>query len=132
MKAMGIRTVINLRTLHGERKAVEAAGMRYVEIPINFMKNVDPAAVRKALSVMTDPANQPVFLHCARGKDRTGVVAAVYRMEIDGWSEAEAEMNAFGFQDAWSQLKKFVRRYPVGRGEVREEVQEKIQAVDGP
>ncbi|MCR4308458.1 MAG: tyrosine-protein phosphatase [Deltaproteobacteria bacterium] len=115
LKAMGIKTVINLRTRHGKREAVEAAGMRYVEIPMNFMKSVDPAAVRKALSVMTDPANQPVFLHCSRGKDRAGVVAAVYRMEVDGWSmaEAEAEMEAFGFHEVWFQLKKFVRRYPV-------------------
>jgi tyrosine-protein phosphatase SIW14 len=117
LKAMGVRTVINLRTRHGERKAVEVAGMRYVEIPMNAMKNVDPAAVRKALSVMTDPANQPVFVHCAHGKDRTGVVAAVYRMEVDGWSvaDAEAEMEAFGFHDFWSQLEKFVRRYPEDR-----------------
>jgi protein tyrosine/serine phosphatase len=116
LKAMGVRTVINLRTRHGERKAVEAAGMRYVEIPMNVMKNVDPAAVRNALSVMTDPANQPVFLHCSRGKDRVGVVAAVYRMEVDGWSmeEAVAEMEAFGFHEFWSQLKEFVRRYPGG------------------
>ena len=134
LATMGVRTVINLRTRHGERKAVEAAGMRYVEIPMNYMKNVDPVAVRKALSVMTDPAHQPVFLHCARGKDRTGVVAAAYRMEVDGWSEAEAEaeMDAFGFQDVWSQLKKFVRRYPEGRGEGRGEAREKLQAVDGP
>jgi len=126
LKAMGIRTVINLRTRHGERKAVEAAGMRYVEIPMSFWMNVDPAAVRKALSVMTDPANQPVFVHCSRGKDRVGVVAAVYRMEVDGWSEAEAEaeMEAFGFHEIWSQLKEFVRRYPEGRGEV--------QPADGP
>jgi protein tyrosine/serine phosphatase len=88
--------------------------MRSVEIPMNVMKNVDPAAVRKALSVMTDPANQPVFVHCQHGKDRTGLVAAVYRMEVDGWSEAEAEaeMEAFGFHEVWFQLKKFVRQYP--------------------
>ena len=118
LKAMGVRTVINLRTRHGERKAVEAAGMRYVEIPMNFWKDVDPEAVRKALSVMTDNANQPVFLHCSRGKDRAGAVVAVYRMEVDGWSEAEAEaeMEAFGFHEIWSQLKKFVRRYPEDRG----------------
>ena len=118
LKAMGVRTVISLRTNHGERKAIEAAGMRYVEIPISLWKDVDPAAVQDALSVMTDPANQPVFVHCSRGVDRTGVVVAVYRMEVDGWSEAEAEaeMEAFGFHAFWSQFKEFVRRYP----EVRE------------
>jgi len=126
LKAMGVRTVINLRTCHGERKAVEAAGMRYVEIPMSFWKDVDPAVVRMALSVMTDPANQPVFVHCSRGTDRTGVVAAVYRMEVEGWSEAEAEaeMEAFGFHEIWSQLKKFVRQYPGSR--------EEVKAGDGP
>ena len=115
LKAMGVRTVINLRTRHGEREAVEAAGMRYVEIPMSFLRKADPAAVRKTLSVMTDPGNQPVFVHCSVGTDRTGVVVAVYRMEVDGWSEAEAEaeMVAFGFQEVFSQLKEFVRRYPV-------------------
>lgn len=113
LKAMGVRTVLNLRTRHGEREAVEAAGMRYVEIPMSFLKNVDPAAVRKVLAVMTDPANQPVFVHCSRGVDRAGVVMAVYRMDVDGWSEAEAEaeMEAFGFHEVWFQLKEFVRRY---------------------
>jgi len=130
LKAMGIRTVINLRTRHGERKAVEAAGMRYVEIPMSFWKDVDPAVVRMALSVMTDPVNQPVFVHCSRGVDRTGVVAAVYRMEVDGWSEAEAEaeMEAFGFHEIWSQLKEYVRGYPG----VPEEVREEVRALDGP
>ena len=130
LKAMGVRTVINLRTRHGEREAVEAAGMRYVEIPMSFWRDVDPAVVRLALSVMTDPANQPVFVHCSRGADRTGVVAAVYRMEVDGWSEAEAEaeMEAFGFHEIWSQLKEYVRRYPG----VPEEVRDEVKAGDGP
>ena len=130
LKTMGIRTVINLRTCHGERRAVEAAGMRYVEIPMSFWRDVDPAVVRKALSAMTDPANQPVFVHCSRGADRMGVVAAVYRMEVDGWSEAEAEaeMEAFGFHEIWSQLKEYVRRYPG----VPEESREEVRALDGP
>jgi protein tyrosine/serine phosphatase len=72
--------------------------------------------VRKALSVMTDPANQPVFLHCSRGVDRVGVVVAVYRMEVDGWSkeEAEAEMDALGFHTIWYRLKKTVKEWRTG------------------
>jgi protein tyrosine/serine phosphatase len=63
---------------------------------------------------MTDPEAQPVFVHCMHGEDRTGIVLAVYRMDVDGWSnaEAEAEMQAFGFNDVWRDLKKFVRTYP--------------------
>ena len=116
LKEIGIKTVINLRRRHGEREAVEAAGMRYVEIPMGFHKKADPAVVRKVLSVMTDPANQPVFLHCSRGVDRAGVVVAVYRMEVDGWSkaEAEAEMDALGFHTIWYRLKKTVKEWRTG------------------
>ncbi|MHB1024968.1 MAG: fused DSP-PTPase phosphatase/NAD kinase-like protein [Desulfobacteria bacterium] len=117
LKAMGVRTVINVRQRHGEREAVEAAGMRYVNIPISFLTKVDPAVVRKALSVMTDPANQPVFIHCSVGSDRTGVVVAIYRMEVDGWSKAEAmaEMESFGFHWIWFQLKKTATEWRVGQ-----------------
>ena len=113
LKAMGVRTVINLRARHGEGEAVEAAGMRYVEIPMSFLRKADPAAVRETLSVMTDPANQPVFVHCSVGTDRTGVVAAVYRMEVDGWSKAEAvaEMESFGYHWIWFRLKKTVTEW---------------------
>ena len=116
LEAMGVRTVINLRARHGEGETVEAAGMRYVEIPMSFLTKAEPAAVRKALSVMTDPANQPVFVHCSVGTDRTGVVVAVYRMEVDGWSKAEAvaEMEAFGFHGIWFQLKKTATEWRVG------------------
>ena len=114
LKRMGVRTVINLRSKHGERKAVEAAGMRAVEVPIDTLERIDAGAVRKAVALMADPANWPVFVHCAHGRDRTGVVVAVYRMDVDGWSEADAEseMQSFGFNDVWRHLKKFVRRYP--------------------
>jgi protein tyrosine/serine phosphatase len=114
LKSMGIRTVISLRSRHGESRAVEAAGMRSIELPMNALADVDAEAVREAVAIMTDPANLPVFVHCAHGQDRTGVVVAVYRMDVDGWKKAaaEEEMQAFGFNDIWTQLKDFVRRYP--------------------
>jgi tyrosine-protein phosphatase SIW14 len=118
LRAMGIRTVVNLRTRHSEKAAVESAGMRSIEIPISTTSTIDPKTVKQALSAITDSTNQPVFLHCAQGRDRTGVVVAVYRMEVDGWSnaEAEAEMQTFGFHDAWVHMKSFVRGYRAGAG----------------
>ncbi len=118
LKEMGIRTVVSLRSLHGEAKAVEAAGMRSIVLPMSTFDEVDVGTVRKVVALMADPANQPVFVHCAHGKDRTGIVVAVYRMDVDGWAEAEAEeeMQAFGFNDIWMQFKDFVQRYPAKPG----------------
>ena len=115
LRKMGIRTVINLRTRHSEKDKVEAAGMRSVEVPISIIKDLKLETVKKIIAIMIDPANQPVYIHCKLGQDRTGVVVAIYRMEIDRWplTEAEAEMQAFGFNDIWFNLKEFVRNYPV-------------------
>lgn len=121
LRRMGVRTVINLRSRHGEKEAVGAAGMRYVAVPMKTYKDVDVATVREVVRMMADPANRPVFVHCAQGRDRTGVVVAAYRMDVDGWPReaAEAEMQAFGFNDVWRELKEFVRRYPAQGGNDR-------------
>lgn len=113
LRRMGIRTVINLRPGRDERAKVEAAGMRLVHIPMKA-EDVKSEAVRKVLSAMTDPANQPVFVHCKRGKHRAGVVMAVFRMEKEGWSrkEAKAEMRVFGYNEAFARLTELIDGYP--------------------
>lgn len=112
LKSMGIKTVINLRN-HSEKKEVEAAGMRSIEVPLSVLRDVDIKVIDKIIDMMTDPANQPVYVHCRQGQDRTGIVIAAYRMKVEGWSlkEAGAEMQAFGFNDIWHELKEFVRKY---------------------
>ena len=44
-------------------------------------------------------------------------------MRVDGWSlsEAEAEMQSFGFNDLWIKLKEFVREYAERLGKGKEE-----------
>jgi tyrosine-protein phosphatase SIW14 len=113
LKEMGIRTVINLRTSESERNKVETAGMRSVEIPLSMLSNGDKDKVDKVVAVMVDPSNRPVFVHCRLGEDRTGIVVAAYRMKIQGWplSLAEAEMDSFGFNKVWINLRKFLHRY---------------------
>jgi protein tyrosine/serine phosphatase len=116
LKKMGIRTVVNLRTTVSEKRAVEAAGMKSVEIPIGMFNNGDLEKVDKIVALMADPANRPVFVHCKLGQDRTGIVVAAYRIKTDGWPLylAEAEMESFGFNGVWINLRHFLHRYASG------------------
>lgn len=58
-----------------------------------------PTAIDDFLAVMDDEANYPVLIHCKAGLHRTGVMAAVYRMEYNGWTREEAlhELRSHGF-----------------------------------
>jgi tyrosine-protein phosphatase SIW14 len=113
LKKMGVRTVINLRTSMSEKKLVEAAGMRSIELPLGTFNNGDRSKVDAVVAVMADPSIRPVFVHCRQGRDRTGIVVAAYRMKVEGWSlaAAEAEMDSFGFNDIWINLRHFLHRY---------------------
>ena len=88
--------------------------MKAIAIPIEMSREGLKEKVDQVVALMTDPANQPVFVHCRHGQDRTGIVSAVYRMKVDKWSlaDAETEMQAFGFNDIWVNFKKFIHQYP--------------------
>jgi tyrosine-protein phosphatase SIW14 len=99
----GIKTVIDLRQIgeHSqadEQKIVTGLGMRYVSIPMAGMSTPKDDQVTAALALLNDTANGPVFVHCKRGADRTGMVIAVYRISQDGWENKRAldEAKSYG------------------------------------
>lgn len=118
LAALGVRTVIDLQTegeSPDEARAVEAAGMRSIRIPMT--QHVPPTQEQMAyfLSIVNDPAMQPVYVHCRGGRHRTGVMTAVYRMQNDGWTPVQAfqEMKRyrFGLDILHREFKSFVLRY---------------------
>lgn len=124
LKDQGITTVINLRQFHDSREEAEAAGLAYVSLPVqaSVLGSEPPseAQVRRFFEIVNDPAQRPVYFHCMTGKDRTGTLCALYRMEQDGWSneDAEAELHAFGYHTVYDDLVEFVREYqPRGYGQ---------------
>ncbi len=121
LAALGIHTVIDLtdNSREKEQPAVEAAGMRYVNIPIVDKKNPSAAQIDEFLKVVNDPDTGKFYVHCAGGRHRTGVMAAVYRFNHDNWNydQAYAEMKKYDFytsnghgkqlefvQDYWKQI----------------------------
>ena len=118
LAALGVRTVIDLQAdgeNFDEPQRVEAAGMKFYRIPMTT--HVPPTSEQLALfrQIVNDPANQPVYVHCAGGRHRTGVMTAVYRMEQDGWTADQAfkEMKAykFGADFLHPEFKRFVYAY---------------------
>jgi tyrosine-protein phosphatase SIW14 len=117
LAAAGIKAVVDLQAdgPQDEKQFVEAAGMTYLQIPMTT--RVAPTAQQLAsfLKFVNDPANQPVYVHCAGGRHRTGVMTAVYRMTNDGWTSEQAfkEMKQykFGADFLHPEFKKFVYGY---------------------
>jgi len=120
LAALGIKTIIDLTDNSREREepAVEAAGMRYVNIPIVDKKNPSAAQIEEFLKLTSDPATGKFYVHCAGGRHRTGVMGAVYRFNQHwNYDQVYAEMLKFDFytsnghgkqlvfvEDYWSQI----------------------------
>ena len=121
LASLGVKTVINLIGDSDldvtEQSSVEQHGMRYVQIPMSTRKAPTAQQLEAFLSVVNDPASQPVYVHCVGGRHRTGVMTAVYRMTKDGISGAEAftEMKRFKYGPDFlhPEFKKFVYDYDV-------------------
>ena len=103
------------------------ANVRYVQIDGGVLDdptptpNGRPQAVDDFLRVCDDPVNWPVLVHCKAGRDRTGLMVAVYRMEYERRSVAEAmaELKANGFAtfaatDANAYVDRLVLKHKVG------------------
>ncbi len=89
LKAMGIKTVINLRDFHSDRQEVLAAGLQYERIHMKAWFPLESVAVR-FLKIVTDPKRAPVLVHCWLSSDRSGSLIAIYRIAVQGWTKEEA------------------------------------------
>jgi len=109
----GIQTVISFRdTKDGsgvhedqyEKDYCDANGMTFRRLPfadwtrINGVAPADENMTEFLKILDADETKYPVLVHCFAGIHRTGAHIAVYRMEYQGWTSAEAieEMRSMG------------------------------------
>ena len=101
LKQHGVKTIINLRSERDERIQVEALGLNYVYLPMDALGEIPPNAIQTFLDTVSDPARQPVFIHCHRGADRTGFMVGVFRIAKQGWSPEQAYEEARDIGMRW-------------------------------
>jgi protein tyrosine/serine phosphatase len=114
---LGIKTIIDLRNdpTDYEKTSAEAAGIKYVNIPMSGWKSPKDADIQQFMKIATDPETGKFYVHCKAGIHRTGITAAIYRMEKDGWDydKSYQEMKNYNFSTGLvhGALKSYVKKY---------------------
>ena len=107
IRAMGIETIVNLRSFHSDRDEIGDTGLAYEHIYMKAWNPEEEEAVR-FLQIVINPKRGPVLVHCQHGADRTGTMCVLYRVAVQGWSKEEAvkEMiqGEYGFHGIWQNL----------------------------
>lgn len=116
IKKMGFASIINLRLaseagadIDGEAAAAKAAGITFVHIPFNGSAP-DPTVADQFMKTITDPANQPAYIHCASG-NRAAAMWLIKRVLIDKWDNDRAAEEAAQLGLTSSALKTFAFDY---------------------
>ena len=114
LKRRGFTSIINFRTESEDGATVEAgiqaalaADLKYFHMPF---RTPTKETTDEFLKVVSDPANQPVFIHCGSA-NRVGGMWLIKRVKLDGWDveAATAEAETIGLRSPT--LKEFALDY---------------------
>jgi tyrosine-protein phosphatase SIW14 len=117
LKAMGVSMVIDLRedgpARQREKEKVEQLGIRYAHVPLPRTTAPSQAEIAQALSLILRDPSAKIYVHCMRGKDRTGTVIACYRIQHDGWDNRRAlqEAKDYGMSSLERAMQSFILRF---------------------
>lgn len=114
---IGVKTIIDLRGEDEKAKNEEIwarnAGINFISVSLSNWFKPKGAEIEQIIKDINAPENQPVFVHCKRGADRTGTIVAVYRISHDNYTAKQAIEEAKHFDFGWWQfwMKDFINDY---------------------
>ncbi len=125
LKDMGIETIVNLRSFHSDRNEIGNVEIGYEHIRMKAWHPEEEDIVR-FLKIVTDKEKTPIFVHCQHGADRTGLMCAIYRVAVCGWSKEAAadEMvhGGFGFHPIWKNISDYLMRLDIEKVEDKADI----------
>jgi protein tyrosine/serine phosphatase len=101
LKKLGVVTVVDF-IKESDSKWLSDPSVAQVQIPLQTVHVDDADMIQSLRAIRRAQEKGPVLIHCKHGLDRTGLVAAMYRIVVQGWSKQAAldEMEHGGFGDA--------------------------------
>ncbi|SEQ87134.1 Dual specificity phosphatase, catalytic domain [Pseudomonas sp. NFACC02] len=100
LEQLGVHTVVNF-IKQSDNKWLSDPSIAQVQIPLQTVHVDDADMIESLRAIQNAQQNGPVLIHCKHGLDRTGLVAAMYRIVVQGWSKQAAldEMEHGGYGD---------------------------------
>jgi len=121
LQSRHVKYIVDLQFLPflhlSEQKKAKQYGIVFIPARMNASP-VSPSEkhVETILAILKDKRYHPVYFHCALGRDRTSLIAALYKMYFLGMSQQDAwrYMNESGYKDAWVRggLKRYLEKHP--------------------
>jgi protein tyrosine/serine phosphatase len=116
LKSMGVTTVLNLRSFHSDNKLVASGELKLARLHMKPWHAEDEDVVA-FLKIASNTNNLPLFVHCQRGADRTGMICAMYRIVYCGWTKEaaiqEMKEGGFHFNPGWENLIDYINKVDV-------------------
>ncbi len=143
----GVRTIVNLELVHDDLPVIGQARIKTAETyKIGYFRvkdweplpalapSVENEHVVHFLAIASQQANQPVYVHCRSGQNRTGVMVAAYRIIIEGNPNINAVIQEMmTYQGFWSGVDaQYIRGLTLRRSAILQKVKEKIPGLETP
>jgi len=116
LRAMGVKTVLNLRSYHSDHGLVSSGELKLARLHMKPWHAEDEDVVA-FLKIASNTNNLPMFVHCQRGADRTGMICAMYRIVFCDWTKEaaiqEMENGGFHFYPGWKNIVEYINKVDV-------------------
>ena len=115
LAALGIKSVISLRQTVNDTPLAEGTGLTLHRIPTKS-RHVAEKSGAKVVATMqaldTGLGHGPTLIHCHHGADRTGLIAALYRILVQGWTREaalkELVEGGYRFHSMWANIPRYL------------------------
>lgn len=112
-----MRTILNIRDedpigIKKEGQIVRKMGMTFISIPLSGLFSPSDKKIDEIENILSNPIYHPLFVHCTRGQDRTGLVVGLYRVFHQNVAPKDAyrEMLDLGFRPALIGLRHYFEK----------------------
>jgi protein tyrosine/serine phosphatase len=123
LQSLHIKYIVDLQVIPLLTRVEQRKAKKYGITLIPGIMNASPFSpsekhIDHILSILRDERYHPVYFHCKFGRDRTSIIAALYKMYFLGMSQEDAVQylhdSGYGFKFGWlrSGLTRYLKNHP--------------------